>query len=309
MRKRWILAITALVLLLAVTACGTPDATTGGAGPTATPEPSPSATPEPFSDPRYMVDYSTDKSLTDDLKTTLLQAWDVYITTVEEDYVLEGDFAYYGTFNGHSVIYVPITNNGADDIDMATGYNGNGSKRMFVYGYNRLVTYWTAYAGEWFLGQEMTDSIYRQHYAYCEEELGYDFQIDSPIPSDDIRAEIDAALVRTGTHGEGLSWGPTDEGIWLDDYGVIYFGEYNEYHLFFAEQISGADLTYLTIRSSTEAYTFNVGTKYIAYGYKDGVLYYANDLLEQGEITSQNVAEMQIICYVYGLHCHRSVVK
>ena len=52
MLKRWILIIAALMLLLAVTACGVLDVTTGGVEATATP----TAEPSP-----HIVDYSAEK--------------------------------------------------------------------------------------------------------------------------------------------------------------------------------------------------------------------------------------------------------
>ena len=302
MLKRSILIIAALMLLLAVTACGTSNVTTGGTEATATP----TAEPTPISDVRVMVDYSVDKSLTPEIKTLLLQVWDSYISTNGLSYEIDGDFAYYGVFNGHIFMFVPIVNIGADEINLETGYDGSGYANIFVYGYEKLVTYWYAYSHEWVFDQEILDSIWKQHFCYCEDVLGYSYVLENVLPSDSVKTEIERALALIGTHNQELVWGPANDGLWLSDYDVIYFGEYNGYHMFFAKYIyDGYITTFLSIEKGAEIYKFNTQCDFIAYGFKDGKVYLANELFGSGEIDGQDINEMQRLEYAYNVHCYR----
>lgn len=245
MRKRWILAITALVLLLAVTACGTPDATTGGEGPTATPEPSP-----------RIIDYSVGKDLSAQQADALRQAWVEYTSGAGSQYELRGDLIYYGTRDDYMVFQAPITSGGI--ISGQFGYRrfeSGGPMEIFLFyvGTENKPAFSVLSTALNFGYIEDVDWINRQHFLYCEQVLGYEYTYEMQLPPEEVRGDIHKEC--SDTVSAELPWNLTK--------GISYYGEYNGYHV-----VSVGERTTVKEKDKFGSFEFPDSDKYMFYLYE-----------------------------------------
>lgn len=169
----------------------------------------------------------------------------------------------------------------------------NGTVKFFRYMYVFLWNYGM-------LDSEQYNAIEDRHFEYCEEVLGYSYTVDEPLPPDDIRAGIEAELSRIPNKNTN-NWGLTGD--------ILYFGEYNDYHVFFAKGFSEMWLDKLYVGPYATGYEFPMSGEYSTFGYKDGVLYQLDDLYESGEVTGDDIEKMVELSYVYNLHVYRNSLK
>ncbi len=246
-----------------------------------------------------ITDYSSNKDLTDEVESTVSDAWNRFVADRGMQYRLRDELIYYGAFNGYIVVQAPLTSGGYDGTLGVREVESDGPVEIFVYsltsgGNNEFLTFSYAYTNG-VIQSEVVRAINERHFSYCEEVLGLTYTMkNEPLPPENTRLEIDSDLALSSEHNQGLKWGFDED--------IIYFGKYNGYEIIFAENNSDGAAA---VNFRVGEYSFELENRYNAYGYKEGVLYPLIDLIGQGEIDDQSVRQMQYITCIYNMHSHR----
>ena len=255
-----------------------------------------------------VLDYSSDKDLTREKLATIQKEWVKFAAQDDIEYELRGDLVYYGTFNGFMAIQAPLKEGGVGNHAGFGVFESDGPVEIFLYGRmpNGNTDFFRyMYVYLWNTSVMSYDSynlIEARHFDYCEEYLGFTYTIEEPLPPADIKAEIEVELSKLTSYYNTNNWNLDGD--------VIYFGEYNGYHVVFASGFKQGYLAVdLFVGKFGDGYNFPMSSEFSTFAYKDGVLYSLDDVFESGEITGEDVEKMIELSYIYNLHVYRNSLK
>ena len=247
--------------------------------------------------------------MTEENANRIRKVWLEYVAGVGSKYELRGDLIYYGTTEDYVILQAPIITGGIFVGQFGyRRFESDDPVEIFLFGTmpsgkTSFFRYMRVYAWNFsVLDEETYQRIKARHFDYCEEYLGFTHTIEEPLPPADIKEEIETEFAKPTSYYNTNDWSLAGD--------VIYFGEYNGYHVVFASGFKQGYLAVdLFVGKFGDGYNFPMSSEFSTFAYKDGVLYSLDDVFESGEITGEDVEKMIELSYIYNLHVYRNSLK
>ncbi len=230
-----------------------------------------------------IIDFSEDSDLTQDKLEKLQKEWVKWIARDDIDYELRGDLVYLGTFDNYAIIHAPITKGSIRDWGYRQ-FESDGPVEFFAYGsfgdspetFHRImkIILHTGFSGDNYA------KVVRRNQIYCEEAFGYVYTTEMLLPDESVRGDIMAAA--NAASGQAAK-------EWDFRKGMLYFGEYNGYHIVFVRIVPADEFAWT---DEFAGFYFNGSANYVEIGYKDGEVHLLGDLCQRGEIVLEDIERM-----------------